>query len=51
MKIGFQSIILGPRITDLPGVLDVIAELGYQGIEFAQTPNTLVGIDTNCSSC
>jgi signal transduction histidine kinase/sugar phosphate isomerase/epimerase len=41
MKLGFQTIIWGPRIEDLEGALDIIAAAGYQGVEFAQRPDML----------
>lgn len=41
MKIGFETIIWGMQINDLKYALDIIAEAGYQGVEFAQRPDAL----------
>jgi sugar phosphate isomerase/epimerase len=41
MKIGFQTIIFGPRIHDLTYALDIIAGAGFAGVEFSQHPDML----------
>jgi sugar phosphate isomerase/epimerase len=41
MKVGYETIIWGPYVDNLKRVLDVIAAAGYQGVEFAQHPETL----------
>lgn len=41
MKIGYQTIVFGPRIDDLEAVLDIIAGAGFTGVEFAQRPEML----------
>ena len=41
MKIGFHTITWGIQLDDIESTLDVIAEAGYQGVEFAQRPDVL----------
>ena len=36
MKIGFQTIVWGPRVRAIEYILDVIAAAGYQGMELFQ---------------
>lgn len=48
MNIGIQTIVFGREIPELQRALDLIANLGYRGVEFAQTPEMLgsaVGIN------
>ena len=55
-RLGYQTIIWGPQIDDLEGVLDVICKAGYEGVEIAQRPTMIrmkgklshVGIDELC---
>lgn len=46
MKIGFQTIVWGPRGRRSEYMLDVIAAAGYQGVELFQRPEVLADIDT-----
>src|SRR5262245_11433755 len=41
MRLGFQTIIWGPRIEDLDGALEIIAAAGFEGVEFAQRTDML----------
>jgi signal transduction histidine kinase/sugar phosphate isomerase/epimerase len=41
MKVGFETIIFGSEIEDLGSVLDMIAGLGYEGVEFSQAPDRI----------
>jgi signal transduction histidine kinase/sugar phosphate isomerase/epimerase len=41
VKLGYQTIVFGPRIDDLESVLDTIAQAGFQGVEFAQRPEMI----------
>ena len=41
MKVGFQTILWGPRPGNLLSVFDALAEAGFQGVEFAQRPEVL----------
>jgi signal transduction histidine kinase/sugar phosphate isomerase/epimerase len=41
MKLGYQTIIWGERISNFPHVLDCIAAAGFQGIEIAQRTDSL----------
>ncbi len=41
MKIGFKSRLWGSRIDNIEEVLDLIADAGYQGVEFSQRPENL----------
>jgi signal transduction histidine kinase/sugar phosphate isomerase/epimerase len=45
MKIGFQTIVWGPRVRNLEHMLEVIAAAGYVGVEFFQRPELLRSID------
>ena len=45
MQFGFQTIAWGSWIDDLEGALDVIADAGYQGVEFSQRPECLGSIE------
>ena len=44
-KIGFQTIVWGPRLENLEYILDVIASAGYKGVEFMQRLKVLRDID------
>lgn len=44
MKIGFQTIVWGPRVRRIEYMLDVIAAAGYQGVELFQRPEVLGSI-------
>ncbi len=46
MKIGFKSRLWGARIDKLEEVLDLIANAGYQGVEFSQRPED-IGCNTS----
>lgn len=46
MKAGFQTIVFGPQIQDLPRALDIIAAAGFRGIEIAQRPAVLPRLDS-----
>jgi signal transduction histidine kinase/sugar phosphate isomerase/epimerase len=46
MKIGFKSRLWGSRISNIQKVLDLIADSGYQGVEFSQRPE-----DLGCRDC
>jgi signal transduction histidine kinase/sugar phosphate isomerase/epimerase len=41
MRIGYQTILWGPQITDVADVLETIASAGFEGVEFAQPPHLL----------
>jgi len=45
VKIGFQTIVWGPRVRNLEYMLDVILAAGYQGVELFQRPEVLGSID------
>lgn len=45
MKIGFQTIVWGPRYRNLEYMLDVISAAGYEGVEFMQRPEVLGSIE------
>jgi len=46
MRVGYQTIIWGPRPRSVPEMLDAIQQAGYQGVEFFQRPQVLGDIDT-----
>ena len=46
MKVGFQTIVWGPRYRDLKYILDIIAGAGYEGLEFFQWLAVLGSRDT-----
>lgn len=45
MKIGFQTIVWGPRVENVEYMLDVIAGAGFEGVEFMQRPEVLGNIN------
>ena len=45
MKVGFQTIVWGPRVRNLEYMLDVIAMAGYEGVELFQRPDVLGSIE------
>ncbi len=45
MKIGFQTIVWGPRVRNLEYMLGVIEAAGYEGVELFQRPEVLGSID------
>jgi hypothetical protein len=50
MKLGFQTILWGPRLDDLDGILNALAEAGFQGVEFSQRPEQLKDVTQLCRS-
>ncbi len=44
MRIGFQTIVWGPRVRDLKYMLDVIEAAGYEGVEFFQRPEVIQSV-------
>ncbi|MBM3217064.1 sugar phosphate isomerase/epimerase, partial [Candidatus Poribacteria bacterium] len=45
LKIGFQTILWGPRLPSVEHVLHILTQAGFQGVEFAQRPKYLGSID------
>jgi signal transduction histidine kinase/sugar phosphate isomerase/epimerase len=50
MKLGFQTILWGPRLDDVDGILDALTAAGFQGVEFSQRPEQLNDIAQLCRS-